>query len=113
MKRFLVCVVLLLGVSSVLAAQAAGNEQRLVGTWICNDTGARWVLNANGTMSGKHVTIEERFVRYAAIGNRIALSTKFFSFGGDYFLSANGRTLIMFVTHYASPATYTFSLRRE
>ena len=72
-------------------AQTSNNEQRLVGTWVTEGNEETWIFNSAGSGTWRWGT-----TRYGAAGNRIAIY-----WGGDtsileYYLSTDGRTLILY-----------------
>ncbi|MDR0668913.1 MAG: hypothetical protein LBF95_02425 [Treponema sp.] len=58
MKRFVACCFVVLVLVGSCAAQSANNAQsvdnaqRILGTWVDNETGETWVFNADGTVTG-------------------------------------------------------------
>ena len=76
-----------------VAAQSAGNEQRLVGTWTCLHDGSTIVFNANGTVSGWNW-----YTHWAAAGDRIVAFAPGHLSDREMFelrISSDGRTLIL------------------
>ena len=95
MKKLVLILVLLLSVSMLLIAQSTNNEQRLVGTWINDLDGSRWIFNSDGTVSGSFVGF--RLAKYAVAEEKIVLIMDDSNFGGDFRISNDGRTLIIII----------------
>ena len=94
MKRKALFFLLFILVSISLFAQSSNNEQRLVGTWVCDLNGLRWIFNSNSTFSG-NISGEDISGKYAAVGDKIVLVIRDYSIGGDFRISNDNITLIL------------------
>ena len=93
-------------------AQASGNEQRLVGTWVIETVAANFdfmsafdflisavvTFNQNGTLLA--ILEDERIQgRWGVAENQIVLTfsafEQRFSLGGEFYISGDGRTMIL------------------
>jgi len=97
----LICLLILKG-NGALFAQASGNEQRLVGTWVHLHTdGINFVFNADGTMATDGIMFDGFIpTHWAAAGDRLLVYRRGANWGQErairYFnISSDGRTLII------------------
>ena len=99
-NKNIVCIAFLLFfgfVSSELSAQSTSNDNRIFGTWICENDGSTWIFNSDGTGAGGGMLSNKTF-KYAAINGIIAISTGNSMgdwVGGDYAISNDSKTLII------------------
>ena len=93
MKKFGICLVLVfIVIGSSCFAQSNNDAQRIVGTWVDQGGYDEYVLNSNGTCSGRHNG------RYFISGGKLIFSTNAIY---DYYLSSDGRTLFL-IDRYGS-----------
>ena len=94
MKKMSLFFVFIIVFSMFIFAQSSSSELRLVGTWICDLNGLKWVFNSNSTYSG-NIGGENISGKYAAVGDKIVLTIGDYSIGGDFRISNDNRTLIL------------------
>ena len=95
MKKAVIFVVLVMVVIGSCAAQSANNAQKIIGTWVDNNTGKTWVFNANGTVSGTDKHGDNFVYKIGFTDTKLS-----FSDGEDlalfnFSISSDGKTLIL------------------
>jgi len=103
MKKAFVFSIMFLCLSVVLAAQSSNDAQRIVGTWVNEIGGARVVFNANGTMSGRILSLDP--TKFVVVGEKIVLMGNISGYGEytsvfDFRISNDGKTLLLFTYNY-------------
>jgi hypothetical protein len=95
MKKAVIFVVLAMVLIGSCFAQSANNAQRIIGTWVDNNTGKTWVFNANGTVSGADEDGDTFSYKFGVTDAKIA----FFDDGTlnifNLSISSDGKTLIL------------------
>jgi membrane-bound inhibitor of C-type lysozyme len=95
MKRIVIFWFLAIVLVCSCFAQSVNNAQRIIGTWVDNNTGKTWVFNANGTVSGSDEDGDNFEYKFGVAETKLAISD---SGDLDIFtisLSSDGRTLIL------------------
>ena len=95
MKRFGVFVVLTVLLVSSCAAQSVNNAQRIIGTWVDNNTGKTWVFNANGTVSGTDEDGDDFQYKFGFTDTKLVFSDDSTLNVFNFSISSDGRTLIL------------------
>jgi len=91
---FIFCIsVFFVILSPDLFAQAANNEQRIVGTWVDENDGKIWTFNANGTG-----TVDGINIKWGIAQNKIAMVINSETLVLDFTISSDGRILLMSLT---------------
>ena len=93
-------------------AQTPNNEQRLVGTWIREDNGSLngtiWIFNSDGTGSWQGTS-----TRYGVAANKLIVlrQNSDYVYSYEYFISTDGKTLILLYTHQGTTEGMLFRKR--
>jgi hypothetical protein len=92
MKKVVFFVVLVIGVVGTSFAQST---QRIIGTWVDNNTGRTWVFNANGTVTGFVEDNDPFEYKFGFTDTKLAISDRGDLDVFNISISSDGRTLIL------------------
>ena len=106
MKKVTLIFVLLLTVGITVVAQTSGNEQKLLGTWVSADGKSTIVFNSNGTMLW-----DGDSMKYGAAVDKLVLFNDDNSTLFEFFISTDGRTLIITIGDWRERTALVFRKR--
>jgi hypothetical protein len=95
MKRIVIFVVLAMVLIGSCFAQSANNTQRIIGTWVDNNTGKTWVFNTNGTVTGFDEDDDPFMYKFGFTDTKLAFSDEYYINVFNISISSDGRTLIL------------------